>query len=65
MRDRTIVIAFFGIFVAVGLFVSGTILGLVLGLVALLLVGIFVSLEPRKDYNGEGPLAPEALSVYR
>jgi hypothetical protein len=53
MRDRTFVIAFFGIIVAIGLFTSGSALGAAIGLITLILVGIVLALEPRTKETKE------------
>ena len=51
MRDRAIVVAFFGLIVAGILFTSGTGFGAGLGLIVLFIVLIFVALQPRGESN--------------
>jgi len=53
MRDRTIVVAFFGLIVAIGLFSTATGLGAALGLMVLFIVGIILALEPRDGRNSQ------------
>ena len=54
MRDRTIVIAFFGLVVAGILFTSGTGFGAGLGLMMLFIILIFVALSPRESKSENG-----------
>jgi len=53
MRDRTIVVAFFGLLVAVGLFLTATAIGAALAVMVLFLVGIFLALQPREERESE------------
>ena len=53
MKDRTIVIAFFGFLVAIGLLLTATSIGTALALMVLFLIGIFLALQPREDHETE------------
>jgi uncharacterized membrane protein YdfJ with MMPL/SSD domain len=59
MRDRTIVIAFFGFIVLTSVFLSGSIFAVIAVVVVLLVVGIVVALKPRRSpsnrRNAKGP----------
>ena len=49
MRDRTIVIAFFGFIVLTGVLLSGSIFAVIAVVVALLVIGIVVTLKLRSE----------------
>ncbi len=49
MRDRAIVIIFFGLLIVAGLFVTGTILGVVISVAVLLLMGIVWALTQNRE----------------
>jgi hypothetical protein len=49
MRDRAIVIIFFGLLIVAGLFVTGTIFGVLIGIVGLLLMGIVWALTQSRE----------------
>ena len=49
MRDRTIVIAFFGFIVLAGVLLSGSIFAVIAVVAALLVIGILVALKPRSE----------------
>ena len=55
MRDRTIVVVFFGLIMALGLLFTATGIGAGLGLMVLFIVGIILALEPRAEQKSNSP----------
>ena len=49
MRDRTIVLAFFGFIVLTGVLLSGSIFAVIAVVIVLLVIGIVVALKPRNE----------------
>jgi len=64
MRDRTIVIGFFAFIVLTGVLLSGNVFGVIAVVVALLVVGIIVALQPRNEDRGSPGAVPDSMGSF-